>query len=79
MRFLARSAIYRFQDLVIPGAPAQVAGQRLLDLVCGRLGDLLQQVGGRHQQARRAVAALDRAGVNEGPLEGVQPLLRPGE
>ena len=69
-----RRPLDRFEDLVVARAAAQVAGERLLDLLAGRLREFLQQVGRRHQDAGRAVAALHRARVDEGLLEGMQAL-----
>src|SRR5262245_60215434 len=59
-------------DLGVASAAAQVAGQRLLDLVERRIGDLLEQRRARKQHARRAIAALCRAQLGEGLLQRMQ-------
>src|SRR6266516_3282895 len=61
------------EDLRVAGAAAEVAGQCLADLVVARARIARQQIRGRDDQARSAEAALDRAGLGEGLLDGVQP------
>ena len=60
-------------DLLVAGAPAQVAGQGLADLQVVRLRHPAQQVVRGDDQARRAEAALDGAGLHERLLDRVQP------
>src|SRR3954468_7215522 len=81
----------RVHDLLVAGAAAQVARQRLADVRVARVGVALQHLVGGDQQPRRAEAALDGAGVDErlldggefralasvGVLLGVLPLRRP--
>src|SRR6266704_1452352 len=55
-------------DLGVAGAAAEVAGQRLDDLLLGGPGGAPQQGGGADQQPGGAEAALDGAVVDEGPL-----------
>ena len=63
---------HRSQDPRVPAAPAQVAGERAADRGVVRIGVLREQGDRRHDHARRAVAALQRAGVDEGLLHRVQ-------
>ena len=67
-----RGRLHRFDDLLIAGAPADVAGERLANLIGARIGIPLQERLGRDEQARRAVAALRRPEVGEGLLQRVQ-------
>src|SRR6185295_4630178 len=67
-----RGPLHAFDDLVVAGAAAEVAGEGLADLVAARLGVLRHQRLGRHQNAGRAVAALGRSEVGEGGLQGVE-------
>ena len=71
----------RVDDLHVPRAAAEVAEQRVRDLVAGRVGVLLEQRLRLQHDAGRAVAALRRAGGDEAvgphaPLLVRQPLLR---
>src|SRR5829696_3274230 len=59
-------------DVHVARAAAQVAGDPLADLVLGRIGVLLQQVGGLHDHAGGAEAALEAVLVPERLLERVQ-------
>ena len=61
----ARRELDRVDDLHVAGAAAEVAEQRMLDLLAGRLRMLLQQRLRLHHDPRRAVAALRRAGRDE--------------
>ena len=65
---------HRVEDLLVARAAAQVAGQRLADLGVGRIRVARQQVVAGHDQPRRAEAALHRARLDEGLLDGVQLL-----
>src|SRR5882672_12275044 len=59
-------------DVHVPGAAAQVAGDRLADvLLAGLLGARKERAAG-HQHARRAVAALQAVLLPEAFLDGVQ-------
>src|SRR6266536_1573205 len=62
----------RVQDLLIAGAPAQVAGERLADFGVGWMWILAQQADRLHDKARRAKTALHRAGLSERELHRVQ-------
>ena len=64
----------RVEDLHVAGAAAEVARQRLADLVVARLRAVLEQVGRRDDEARRAEAALHRARLDERLLHAVQPV-----
>src|SRR6185436_13785841 len=50
--------LHRLDDLHIAGAAADVAAERFHDLVVARMRIGAQQPGGRHDEARGAVAAL---------------------
>ena len=72
---LARSLdrlLHRFEDLVVARAAAEIAGKGFLDLGQGRMSHFFHQVGGRHEDAGRAVAALHRARVDERLLQRMQ-------
>ena len=64
--------LHRLDDLVVAGAAAEVAGQRLAISASlgGRVG--LEQRLRRHQDPRRAVAALRGAEVGEGALQRME-------
>ena len=64
------------EDLLVARAAAEVAGQRLADLGIGGVRVARQQVVAGDDQPRRAEAALHRARLDEGLLDGVQ-LARP--
>ena len=61
--------LHGFDDVPVAGAAADVALQRLLDLVLGRARVLAQQRGRAHQHPRRAVAALERVVLVERLLQ----------
>ena len=65
--------LHGFDDLQVPGAAAQVAGQRLADPLARRIGLAIEQRPRRDQDAGRAVAALRPAEVGEGLLQRVEP------
>ena len=68
-------------DLVIAGAAAEISGDGLFDLVVGWVGFFFQQLCARHDEARRAISALDCAMFDEGFLYGMKfssPLGRGG-
>src|SRR5579864_256547 len=67
-----RSQHDRVEDLGVPGAAAEVSGEGLTDLVARRFRVAFEQRLRGQQDARRAVAALCRAQLGEGLLEGVQ-------
>src|SRR5712691_12687851 len=69
-----RGEAHGVEDLCVAGAAAEVAREGLADLVVARVGVALEQVGGRHDQARGAEAALDGAALAESLLHRVQPL-----
>ena len=53
-----------FDDLAVPGAAADVAGQGSLDLIMRRAGRLVEQCRHGHHEPRRAESALDSPGVD---------------
>src|SRR6185503_5871896 len=63
----------RVQDLRVAGAPAEVAGERLANLVARRRGVLREQRLRGEQDARRAVPALRGAELRERLLQRVEP------
>ena len=67
-QLIARRA-HRLDDVLIAGAAAQVRGQHVGQVFVADLRVLLQHVGGEHQKARRAVAALQAVIVDEGLLQ----------
>src|SRR5580765_884405 len=72
-RGLARLAeLDRLDDVVIAGAAADVAVERLANLVFVRLRVLLQQVDRRHHHAGRAEPALQSVALAERRLHRVQ-------
>src|SRR5690606_124642 len=60
------------EDLLVPGASAQVSGQRLPGLGVRRLLDPVKQVVCGYDEAGRAEAALNGAGLDERLLDGVE-------
>src|SRR5205814_8218376 len=58
--------------LRVAGAPAQVAGERLADVLARRRRPLRQQRLRRQEHARRAIAALRGAELGKGLLEGME-------
>src|SRR5215212_1344737 len=71
-RSRAGRQLHSVEDLRVARAAAEVAGQRLSDLVLARARASRQQVDGCDDEARRAEAALNRAGLGEGRLNRVQ-------
>ena len=69
---LAGGGLHRPDDVVVAGAPAQVALEPAADLVLGRLRVVVEQVDRLHDHARRAVAALEGVTLVEGGLHRVQ-------
>jgi hypothetical protein len=57
---------------VIAGAPAQVPGQCLADLITGRIGRAIEQRFCRHQKSGGAVATLGRTEISEGLLKRME-------
>src|SRR5579859_1818490 len=64
--------LHGLDDVHVTGAAAEVAFEALADLVFGRIGVLLEKVGRGHDEAGRAVAALQAVLVPESLLDGVQ-------
>src|SRR4051812_48667133 len=63
-------------DVVVPRAAADVALDRVPDLVVGRVGVAGEEVGGRHDHARRAEAALEAVLRPEALLERMERAVR---
>jgi len=70
----ASCLLHGADDPVVPGAPAQVAGEGEPDLVLARVGVAIEQGLGRDQHPGRAEPALDAALLEELALERVQLL-----
>src|SRR5262245_14370715 len=71
---LARGELHRVDDLRIGAAAAEIARKVVPDLIIIRIGMRIEQLGGHQQEARRAVAALEGAGLDEGLLHRTEPL-----
>jgi hypothetical protein len=69
---VADGLLDRRHDVVVARAAAQVARQRLADLVLGGLRVVLEQVPGGHDHPGRAVAALQAVLLPEGGLHRVE-------
>src|SRR5258708_15129099 len=67
-----RRGLHRLDDVHVAGAAAQVAFQASADLVLGRVWILLQEIRRGHDEAGRAVAALEAVLVPESLLQRVQ-------
>src|SRR5215211_684687 len=66
----------RLDDPPVAGAAAEVAGQRVADLLLGGLG-MVAEVGlDRHEEAGRAEAALEGVLLVESPLQRMGAVLR---
>src|SRR5437867_1997768 len=68
------SVHHRLDDLVVPGAAAEIARQPVADLGLGRVGIPLEQGLRGDEEARRADAALERGVLEELLLEGMERL-----
>ena len=64
--------LHGFHDVVVAGAPAQVAGEPLANVGLARIRLVLQQRVRREQHAGRAVAALQAVLIPEALLQRVQ-------
>src|SRR5260370_2972319 len=73
---LLRDLEYRgfdgFENLQITRASAQVPGNCFADLIPRRVGILIQQSFGSHQNCRRAITALRCSEIGKGILQGVK-------
>src|SRR5438132_11481594 len=65
---------HRAHDLVVPRAPAQVAGEPVADLGLRRVGHPLEEGLGGHEEPWGADAALERGALQELLLQRVQRL-----
>ena len=68
--------LHRPDDVVVAGAAADVALERVADLLLGRARVLAQQAHRGEHEAGRAVAALEARGARERLLDGVQRAVR---
>src|ERR1700685_3682055 len=60
---------HRPDDVLVPGAAADLAGYRLADLVGSRIGVVIEQPARGHQHAGGAEAALQPVAGGEPPLD----------
>ena len=67
-----RCVLHGLHDVVVAGAPAEVALEPEPDLLLGRVRVLLEQVDALHDHPRRAEPALQAVALAEGLLHGVQ-------
>src|SRR5439155_9102730 len=67
--------MYRVEDLLVPGAAAEIAGKRLADLVVRGVRIATEQLGSCDDEARGAEAALDCPGLGECLLQRMQRTL----
>src|SRR5207245_3171813 len=65
---------HRAHDLVVPRAPAQVAGEPVADLGLRRVGHPLEEGLGGHEEPWGADAALERGALQELLLQRVERL-----
>src|SRR5262245_43067605 len=71
---LAGGNLHGADDLGIGGAAAEIAGEIMPDLVVVRIGMRVEQLRGHQQETRRAVTALESAGLDEGLLHRAEPV-----
>src|SRR5437867_10202313 len=64
------------EDLDVARAATQIPFQGIRDFRPGRMRVLIQECPRRHDEAGRAIAALNRAVLDKRPLHGVEPLVR---
>src|SRR5688500_7819558 len=62
----------RLEDLLIPGAAAEIARDRFPNPFSGRSGFPFEQRLGRHEDPRGAIAALRGPKIRESGLKGMQ-------
>src|SRR2546423_6475950 len=70
----ARRELHRGDDLGIGGAAAEVAREIVPDLILVGIGMRLKELRGHQHESRRAIAALEGAGLDECLLHGAQRL-----
>src|SRR6516225_1379910 len=69
---LARRNLDRVDDLGIGGAAAEIAREIVPDLILVRVGMRFEQLRRHQHEAGRAVSALERTGLDEGFLHGIE-------
>src|SRR5687767_7822418 len=67
-----RGGARRVHDVLVSGAAAQIAGERLTDLLVRGMGALAQEARERHEKARRAEAALQAVMLAKRLLQRIQ-------
>src|SRR5215510_9350379 len=75
LHLVARGA-HRLDDVLITGAAAEIGREHVEQLLVIDVRILLQRIGGQHQEARRAEAALQRVMRDEGALQWMQIVRR---
>src|SRR5262249_42940468 len=60
-------------DVLVTGAATEISGDRLANLGVRRIGELAQEAGQRHEEARSAESALQTVGLTKGLLERIEP------
>ena len=63
---------HRIHDFRIGCAAAEIASKIVHDLLVGRIGVLVKQLRRHHDEARRAVTALEGGRLDEGLLHGAE-------
>src|SRR5947209_3801872 len=71
---VAGGNLHRVDDLGIGAAAAEISGEIMADRLVVWIRVTLQQLGGHQQEARRAIAALERAGLDECFLHRTEPV-----
>src|SRR4030088_469376 len=64
--------LHGLDDVHVPRTPAEIAFEALADFVLGRVRVLVEEVGGGHDEAGRAVPALEAVLIPERLLQWVQ-------
>src|SRR5262249_8007575 len=66
-------------DVLVAGAAAEVGGDRVADVVLGRLRVIAKERGQRHQDAGRAKATLQAVRLTKGALQWIARAVRGGQ
>src|SRR2546423_577142 len=74
LREVLRRLADRGDDIAVPRAAAEVPRDRFLDFRLARAAAFAEQAVGRHEHARRAIAALDGVFFPECFLQWMEPL-----
>src|ERR1043166_3057766 len=71
---LVARGLHRLDDVLVAGTAAEIGRQHVEQVLIADIGMLLQHVGGEHQEAGRAEAALQSMMRDEGALQRMQIL-----